>query len=202
MQIDQAKFAKLFPGANPSLLPHLIAAMERYSIDTLLRECAFLAQIGHESNGLTVFVENLNYSAQRLCAVWPKRFPTLAIAEPYHRNPEKIANKVYANRMGNGSPETGDGWRYRGRGAKQITGKTNYQLYGDAVGIDAVGNPDLLSQPEHACLSAAWYWNSCNLNALADKEDIRQMTKLINGGYNGLEDRTSRYKRAKQVYGI
>ena len=176
--------------------PFIQGACKAFGITTRLRLAAFLAQIGHESSSLTRVVENLNYSAQGLMSTWPSRFKTLESALPYHRNPEKIANKVYANRMGNGNEASGDGWRYRGRGTKQITGKDNYRAISKAFGVDFVSQPELLEHPVWAALSAAWFWHVNNLNHLADKGDIASVTKKINGGYIGLEDRQKRYKAA------
>lgn len=174
----------------------LTVAMIGAQIGTRLRVCAFLAQIGHESGGLQAVVENLNYSAEGLLKTWPTRF-TAATAAACARNPEKIANIVYANRMGNTAP--GDGWKYRGRGPIQITGKNNYLACGKALGLDLVANPEKLEQPEYAARSAAWFWESNGLNALADADRFTDITRKINGGTNGLEDRKQRYKLALSV---
>lgn len=127
-------------------------------------------------------------------AVWPSRFKTLPEARQCERNPQALAERVYGGRMGNASP--GDGWKYRGRGLKQLTGKTNYMAYAKAAGIDCVSNPDLLLQPEHAADSAAWFWSSNGCSALADKGDVRGLTQRINGGLNGLEERLAQSAKA------
>lgn len=175
----------------------LTPAMERYGIDTPARMASFLAQTGHESAQFSRLTENLRYrSAKRLMQVWPKRFPSEPVAAPYVDNPERLANFVYARRLGNGDASSGDGYRYRGRGILQITGRSNYAAVGQALGLDLIGNPDLLLQPEQAAMSAAWFWDSRGLNALADDrtddddlEDFTRITRLINGGTVGLRER-------------
>lgn len=189
----------------------LQVAMVRYNINTLNRSRAFLAQVGHESGQLSNVVENLNYSAETLRSVFGKYFKTNTEAEKYAHNPEAIANIVYANRMGNGDTTSGDGWKYRGRGLIQLTGKNNYdkatnEMYALPLGVDFVNEPDLLTTPEYAAQSAAWYWETNGLNALSDQlggvDDtnvFKHITKRINGGYNGLQDRLTLYQRAKSV---
>lgn len=186
-------------------------AMMRYNIDNPNRIRAFLAQIGHESGQLSAVVENLNYSAKALRSVFGKYFKTDAEAEKYARKPEAIANVVYANRMGNGDTASGEGWKYRGRGLIQLTGKDNYAkatngMYALPMGVDFVDEPNLLANPDYAAQSAAWYWETNGLNALADQletsdetEVFKAITKRINGGYNGLEERRAIYERAKTV---
>ena len=186
-------------------------AMIRYNIDNPNRVRAFLAQIGHESGQLSAVVENLNYSAKALRSVFGKYFKTDAEAEKYARKPEAIANVVYANRLGNGDTKSGDGWRYRGRGLIQITGKSNYneasqKMYALPLGVDFLDEPELLATPDYAAQSAAWWWENAGLNAVADglggandTEVFKQITKRINGGYNGLDDRLAIYERAKTV---
>lgn len=174
-----------------------------FEINTPLRVAHFLAQVAHESGSLRYVSENLNYSAKALRAVFGKYFPTDPDAEEFARQPEKIANRVYADRMGNGDEASGDGWRYRGRGLIQLTGKDNYQRFGQAVDQDAVASPDQLAEnPDLAVATAGWYWDSRNLNEYADQDDIKQITRRINGGYNGLEDREEYLARAKNVLGI
>ena len=168
-------------------------------IDTPLRVCHFLAQIIHESGHFKTNVENLNYSASALKSVFKKYFPTDELANKYARQPEKIANRVYANRMGNGPEASGDGWKYRGRGFIQLTGYNNYKNCKDDMHIDIVKNPDLLLVPEYALKSACWFWNKNNLNQYADKDDITTITKRINGGTNGFADREANLKRAKKI---
>lgn len=167
----------------------LVAAMARWGIDTPKRQAHFLGQIAVESGRLAVVSENLNYRAERLMAVWPKRFPTLAMAQKYAGQPQNLANLVYANRMGNGAPETGDGYRYRGRGLKQLTGHDNYKAYQGASGNRVLESPDLLLQPDAAADSAAWFWYKAGLNRWADRGDVPGVTRIVNGGYNGLADR-------------
>ena len=195
--MDSEKLAAL--GIDEKWLEPLIETFEKYEINTPERQAAFLGQCMHESGNFKYLEENLNYSADRLCAVWPSRFPNAEMAAPYNRNPEKIANKVYSSRMGNGDEDSGEGYAYRGRGVVQLTGKDNYQRCGDALGVDLVGNPDLLKEPKYAMLSAGWFWNKTNLNALADAADLETMTKRINGGLNGLNDRLKHIEHAHQV---
>jgi len=184
------------PATAVDWLRPIRSACERFEINTPLRISAFLAQCAHESGGFTRLVENLNYSAEALTRVWPKRFPSMEIAMRYHRQPEKIANSVYASRMGNGPEASGEGWKYRGRGLKQLTGKTNYTACGQGLGIDLVLTPDLLTNPEFAALSAGWFWKSNNCSPLADAREFELLTKRINGGLIGLADRKARYSKA------
>lgn len=170
---------------------------QRYEINTPLRMAAFVGQCSHESGNFKVLVENLNYSAERLCKVWPSRFPTLESAQPYHRNPDMIANKVYSGRMGNS--DDGDGALYIGRGCIQLTGKTSYTLAGDALNVDFMHSPDLVSIPKYAALTAGWFWNKRELNKEADVKDYTGMTKKINGGLTGLDDRVDKIKAALLV---
>jgi len=171
----------------------------RYEINTPERQAAFIGQCAHESMNFTRLEENMNYSAEALMKTWPSRFPTLESAKPYHRNPEKIANKVYAGRMGNGPEETGEGWLYHGRGLIQLTGKDNYTLAGDALNMDFIHSPDYVLVPKYAALTAGWYWNKRQLNKEADAKDFTGMTKKINGGTIGLDDRIAHIKHAQEV---
>ena len=175
--------------------------LPQYNIDDIARVSAFIAQCAHESGGFTIMEENLNYSAQGLRKIFGKYFPTDDLANQYARKPEKIANRVYASRMGNGDESTGDGWKFRGRGLIQLTGRSNYTKCSQAFFDDStlVDNPDILSQPYYALNSACWFWNSNNLNALADAQDIKMLTKRINGGFIGLEDRIKHYNHAIEV---
>lgn len=185
--------------------PLLSAAMTEGGIDTPVCAAIFLAQMAHESGQLQRWAENLNYSAQRLMAVWPKRFPTINIAAQYARQPEKLANFVYANRNGNGGPESGDGWKYRGRGPFQITGKDNYITCGESLSLPLTAQPDLLEQPQHGFRSAVWYWNSRQLSPLADAGTaaaFEMITRKINGGLNGLAERRAYWQTAKKVFGL
>ena len=171
----------------------------KYDIDTPKRQAAFIGQCSYESANFTRLQENLNYSAQRLTQVWPSRFPYIIAAEPYAHNPEKLANFVYAGRMGN--LQDGDGYTYRGRGLIQITGREMYAKCGNALGIDLIDNPDLLLTPEYATLSASWFWNKHGLNTLADAQEYGTMTRRINGGITGLDDRIVKITKALEVLG-
>lgn len=189
---------------NPEMCRYYIDALNKilpeYKINTKLRLCHFLAQILHESGNLKYKSENLNYSAKALRSVFPKYFKTDEIANQYARKPEKIANRVYANRMGNGDEASGDGWLFRGRGLIQLTGHDNYKLCGISIKSNLLENPDLLINTAEASIKAAcWFWNSKKLNELADKDNIKSITKRINGGYNGLDDRENILKRAKSI---
>jgi len=196
MNVEQ--LAELGIAAN--WLEPLESACFRYEINTPLRQAAFIGQCAHESNKFKTLQENLNYSADGLRKIWPSRFPTEEAALPYHRNPERIANKVYGGRMGNGTEETGEGWAYRGRGLIQLTGKDNYRLASDALGVDFVSSPDLVLQPEYAALTAAWFWNKRQLNREADAKDYAAMTKKINGGFVGLDDRIKHIDEVLTVF--
>lgn len=171
--------------------------MQRWGIESVIQQAAFLGQISVESGRLSRWDENLCYSAQRLMQIWPRRFPTLAIAEQYANNPEALANFVYGGRMGNTQP--GDGWRYRGRGLKQLTGKDNYAGYTMGADVDALSNPDLLLEPTFAADSAGWFWFANGLNSYADARDWPGLTKRINGGLIGLADRVKAIQRAIQA---
>ena len=174
------------------------SAGAEFQINTPKQEAAFIAQTAHESGGYTRLVENLNYSAEALMRVWPRRFPSKPIADAFARKPELIANQVYSNRMGNGPVQTGEGWKYIGRGLKQLTGKDNYTRCGKALGIDLVENPELLLKPMFAAHSAGWFWKINNCGALADADQFELLTKRINGGLIGLADRKARYDRVMQ----
>jgi len=167
---------------------------EKYELNTPLRIAHFMAQIEHES-GLKPISENLNYSAVGLLTTFSKYFPDNKTAVNYSKHPERIANRVYANRMGNGDENSGEGWKYRGRGFIQITGKENYFRLANDTDIDFLKNPDLLLEEANAMISALWYWNLKGLNALADKNDIVSITKKINGGLNGIEHRKELLKK-------
>jgi putative chitinase len=163
---------------------------EKYQINTPKRQACFIGQCMHESGGFKFLRENLNYSAKALMNTWPSRFPDADTAEKYARQPEMIANKVYSGRMGN--TEDGDGAKFIGRGLIQLTGKDNYKAFGEAIGEDLVANPQLVEQPRYAALSAGWFWNKRGLNALADAMDIETLTKRINGGNIGIDDRKAK----------
>ena len=195
--MDSEKLAAL--GIDAKWLEPMLETFEKYDISTPERLAAFIGKCALVSGYFKYLEENLNYSAERLCAVWPSRFPNLEAAAPYHRNPEAIANKVYSGRMGNGPEDSGEGFAFRGRGVVQLTGRDNYQRCGDGLGVDLVGNPDLLKEPKYAMLSAGWFWNKTNLNALADSGDLETMTRRINGGLNGLNDRLKHIAHAQEV---
>jgi putative chitinase len=180
---------------------NLLNTLPEYDIDTPARVAAFMAQCGHESGGFTVMQENLNYSAKGLVGTFKKYFPTEAVAKPYERKPQMIANRVYANRMGNGDEASGEGWYFRGRGIVQITGKNNYTKCSQSLFESnvLVENPDLLLETEYAIHSACWFWSAARLNELADIGDIKTMTKRINGGFIGLEDRINHYNHAIEI---
>lgn len=172
---------------------------EKFDITTVARKSMFLAQVGHESAGFTAVRENLNYSKDGLRKVFGKYFPTDALAAQYARQPEKIANRVYANRGGNGNEASGDGWKYRGRGAIQCTFKSTYESFGKAMGMDLDKVPAYLETPLGAVMSAGWFWDTRDLNALADQTRFTDMTKRINGGHHGLQARKDLWARARSV---
>jgi putative chitinase len=203
MQITQEQLGACI-GNNP-YLDHWTEALNKilpdYGIDTPQRVAAFVAQAAHESGNFTALHENLNYRAVTLRKVFPKYFPTDEMAAQYAQQPEKIANRVYANRMGNGPEESGDGFRYCGRGLIQLTGQQNYQNFADSIETPLEQVPDFLQTFEGAVQSACWFWENNNLNQYADTDDILTMTKRINGGTIGLEDRKRHYEHAKHVFG-
>lgn len=199
LRVDQLQ--QIFPQSRQQaalFFDPLARAMGVFQINTPPRIAAFLAQIGHESGELRVLEENLNYRADRLLAVFPKYFSEKT-APAYARNPQSIASLVYANRMGNGSVASGDGWKYRGRGLIQITGHDNYAACGKAVGADLVADPDLLLQPHWAALSAAWFWATHGCNALADAGKFDAITQRINGGQTGAIQRRALWLKIKTV---
>jgi putative chitinase len=175
--------------------------LDDYDISTPQRVAAFLAQCAHESNNFVFIKENLNYRAASLIKTFGKYFPDDATAAAYAGRPEKIANRVYANRMGNGDEASGDGYRYCGRGLIQVTGRDNYTLFAGSLGIPVEEASDYLATFEGAAQSACWFWETNNLNRYADSGDIKGMTKVINGGYIGLENRISHYEHALHVMG-
>jgi putative chitinase len=190
----------LCPNALPDLRESFRSAGElfpKYDVDSDLRISHFLAQTLNESGFLTVCNENLNYSAPRLMAVWPSRFPTLETASPYAHNPQALAERVYGGRMSNTDP--GDGWRYRGRGIIQITGKDLYTAISDAMGIDLVGNPDLANSADYALEVALAIWRIKRCNPAADADDINLVTKRVNGGLIGLESRKAILAKVKAL---
>jgi putative chitinase len=192
-------------------LDAVVETCTEFEINTPERVAGFLAQTSHESGGYTMLSENLNYRAATLAACWPNRFAVLgpdkkpkkengkliptAVANSIAGKPELIANLVYSSRMGNGPAESGEGWKFRGRGLKQLTGKFNYEKCGKELGLDLVGNPDLLLEPMYAARSAGWFWRSNALSTYADKGDLEGMTKRINGGLIGYAERKAKYDK-------
>jgi putative chitinase len=184
---------------NPELADAFNQTFDRWGISTPVQQAAFIGQCGHESGNFRILEENLNYAADRLMKIWPKRFPTLEAAQPYHRNPRKIANKVYANRMGNRDEASDDGWRFRGSGWIQLTGHDNFYHFSQAMGEDFVMKPDLVRTPLYAAHSAGWFWQTQKLNRFADARDWTLLTKRINGGTIGLDDRIKHTNHALAV---
>lgn len=201
--LTKPQLAQLIPG-NP-YLDYWYSALERclpdYDINTSRRVAAFIAQCAHESGNFRALKENLNYKWESLRRVFPKYFPTDEIAKAYAHNQEMIANRVYGGRMGNGPEETGDGYKYCGRGLIQLTGRFNYQAFADSIETPIEEIPHYLATFEGAVQSACWFWESNNLNQFADSGDILTMTKRINGGTIGLEDRKKHYEHALHVLG-
>ena len=195
------KLVKILKGNNyiSDWYNALVNILPEYDINTIPRVAMFLAQCGHESANFTVLKENLNYRATSLMKVFPRYFPTTELANQYAHNPEKIANRVYGNRMGNGDEASGDGFRYCGRGLIQLTGKANYTAFAESIDTPLEEIPDYLLTFEGATQSACWFWETNNINQWADKGDVLQVTKIINGGTNGLQDRTEKYNRIIQI---
>lgn len=201
---------RLTPARRAELLPALNAAIDRFEInDNTRRLAAYLSNLLHESNGLACFVENLNYSAQRLTQVWPRRFPTLTSAQPYAHNPTRLAEHTYAGRMGNGPEGSGDGAKFIGRGGIQRTGRKAYQRVLEALGLPVTTQPELLEQPRYAALSDALFWSDSKLNPLADclmgvrtaaeQRTLTSICRRINGGTNGLDERVRLYWRTLAI---
>ena len=186
-------------GIDEKWLQPLVKTFIKYNISTTQRQACFIGQCQHESNNFRTLEENLHYSAAGLMRTWPSRFPSLDVAEKYANNPEAIANKVYAGRLGN--TQEGDGWAFHGRGVIQLTGRDSYDRCGKALSADFISKPDLLVDCNFACLSAGWFWNKAGLNDLADSKDFETMTKRINGGTLGLEDRIAKINSALQILG-
>jgi putative chitinase len=195
--VDAEKLQKLKIGLD--WVPALNETFARFQIVTPLQQAAFIGQCGHECGNFRILEENLNYRAETLMKLWPKRFPTREIADQYARNPKKIANKVYSGRMGNRDEASGDGFRFRGRGAIQLTGHSNYYHASQACGVDFVKEPDLVATPQYAALTAGWFWDTHKLNRFADVRDWTGLTKRINGGIIGLDDRIKHINHALEV---
>lgn len=191
------KLEKLKGHIPDAVIAQIPDTAAKFNINTPLRLAHFLAQCGHESGGFKVTQENLNYSAKGLMGIFKKYFPTQALAESYQRQPQKIANKVYASRMDNGNEASGDGYKFRGRGYIQLTGRANYTAFGKAINEDIANNPDVVSG-KYALLSAAWFWSKNGLNTLADggasDQVVTSITKRVNGGTIGLPDRIKHFK--------
>jgi putative chitinase len=196
---DLLKIQSIIPA---EVFSNLQSCFDRFAINNELRIAHFLAQVIHESGSFKYLSENLNYSADGLRKIFPKYFPGNT-AEAYARQPVKIASRVYANRMGNGNEASQDGYTFRGRGYIQLTGKNNYTAFGQSLGEDIVSHPDLVATPKYGLLSAGWFWSQNKLNAIADtgavKEVVAAITKRVNGGTIGLDDRWNHFQ---QVYGL
>lgn len=182
-----------------SYLDPINLVTDKYEINTTKRLAMFLAQVGFESSGLKVVHENLNYRAERISQVFPKYFHGVNTAD-YAHNPEALANRVYADRMGNGDEDSGDGWKFHGRGPIQITGKSNYQNFANKIGKSLDETVDYIETPEGGMMAAGWFWGDHDLNDLADAGNVAAVTRKINGGDHGLADRTSLYKEALTIF--
>lgn len=180
-------------------VPALNETFTRFQIATPIQQAAFIGQCGHECGNFRILEENLNYRAATLMKLWPKRFPTQEVANQYAGNPKKIANMVYGNRMGNRDESSGDGYRFRGRGCLQITGSDNYHHAGAALGVDFWKEPDLVSQPQYAALTAGWFWSTHKCNEIAQAQDWTRLTKVINGGTFGLQERIAHTNEALAI---
>jgi putative chitinase len=204
MELTKEMIMEEFPHAKPELVDALCGAvevLEEYGIDTPLRMAHFLAQTSHESGGFRAVEENLNYKAETLSKIFPKYFRDKDTND-YAKKPEKIANLVYGGRMGNGPVESGDGYRYRGRGLIQLTGKSNYEKFAEGIESTLEEAVEYLTTPEGAVESAAWFWANNGLNELADTDDITKVTKRINGGTIGLAEREAHTEAFKEMLGV
>ena len=197
--VNAEQLQKLHIGAD--WVDALNETFSRFNITTNNQKAMFIGQCGHECGNFRLLEENLNYRAETLMKLWPKRFPSLEFAKQYEKNPRKIANSVYANRMGNRDEASGDGYRFRGRGALQCTGHSTYFHAGKALGVDFVMQPDLVATPKYAALTAGWFWETHKLNPPADALDYTKVTKIINGGTIGLDDRIKHVQHALAVLG-
>ena len=195
--VTAEQLAKLHIG--PQWVDALNETFNRFGINSKNQQAAFIGQCGHECGNFKILEENLNYRAATLMKLWPKRFPTLEVANQYGGNPKKIANMVYSSRMGNRDESSGDGYRFRGRGCIQLTGHANYFHAGKALGYDFVMEPDLVATPKFAALTAGWFWSTHGCNELADRGDWTALTKKINGGVIGLADRVKHTNEALAV---
>jgi putative chitinase len=195
--LNAEQLAKLKIG--PEWVDALNETFTRFGISTPRQQAAFIGQCGHECGHFRLLEENLNYRAATLMKLWPKRFPTQEIANEYEKQPKKIANKVYASRMGNRDEASGDGYRFRGRGCIQLTGSDGYYHAGKALGVDFWANPELVATPMYAALTAGWFWSTRKCNELAEAGDWIGLTKKINGGTIGLNDRIKHINHALEV---
>jgi putative chitinase len=195
--VNAEQLAKLHIGAD--WVDALNETFSRFNITSNNQRAMFIGQCAHECGNFRILEENLNYRAATLMKLWPKRFPTQEVANAYEKNPKKIANMVYASRMGNRDESSGDGYRFRGRGCIQLTGHANYFHAGKALGVDFVANPDLVATPKYASLTAGWFWDTHKCSAPADALDFVKVTKIINGGTIGLADREKHVREALVV---
>ena len=195
--VNAEQLAKLHIGAD--WVDALNETFSRFNINTKNQQAMFIGQCSHECGNFRLLEENLNYRAETLMKLWPKRFPSLEFAKQYEKNPKKIANSVYASRMGNRDEASGDGYRFRGRGALQCTGHSTYFHAGKALGVDFVMQPDLIATPKYAALTAGWFWDTHKLNPPSDALDYTKVTKIINGGTIGLDDRIKHVQHALAV---
>ena len=199
MSINAEQLKQLHIGAE--WMDALNETFARFNLTTNNQKAMFIGQCSHESGNFRLLQENLNYKAATLMKLWPKRFPTLEVANQYAGNARAIANKVYADRMGNRDEASGDGYRFRGKGLVQLTGHSNHFHAGKALGVDFVMQPDLVATPKYAALTAGWFWETHKLNPPADALDYTKVTKIINGGTIGLDDRIKHVQHALAVLG-
>jgi putative chitinase len=197
--VNAEQLQKLHIGAE--WVDALNETFSRFNLTSNNQKAMFIGQCSHECGNFRLLEENLNYRAETLMKLWPKRFPSLEFAKQYEKNPKKIANSVYANRMGNRDEASGDGYRFRGRGALQCTGHSTYFHAGKALGVDFVMQPDLIATPKYAALTAGWFWETHKLNPPSDALDYTKVTKIINGGTIGLDDRIKHVQQALAVLG-
>ncbi len=199
MNLTADALQQTMPRAPRVWLEVMAQELPKFGIDSLYEVASFVAQVAHESNDLTHLEENLNYSADRLMQVWPRRFTSFEFAQRYEHNAARLANYVYANRLGNGDEASGDGFAFRGRGPIQITGRRNYTACGIWIHEDLVGNPGLLLTPGPGIKSAIWFWRANNLDELDDDADVRLETRRINGGETGLAHRQAILNRCLKI---
>jgi putative chitinase len=199
MTVNAEQLKQLHIGAE--WVDALNETFTRFNLTTNNQKAMFIGQCSHESGNFKMLQENLNYKAATLMKLWPKRFPTLEVANQYAGNARAIANKVYADRMGNRDEASGDGYRFRGQGLVQLTGHSNHFHAGKALGVDFVMQPDLVATPKYAALTAGWFWETHKLNPPSDALDFNKVTKIINGGTIGLDDRIKHVQQALAVLG-